>query len=169
MTPDPGSVALAAEVHSLLLARRETLAVAESLTGGLLGATVTSVPGVSESFRGGVVAYATELKIELLGVPGDLLVTHGPVDPLVAAAMAAGVRSRLRATYGLATTGVAGPDSQDGHEPGEVYLGLAGGDPLRLLHRRVDLGGDRAAVRAGAVRAALVFLRELVADGNSGR
>jgi nicotinamide-nucleotide amidase len=83
--------------------------------------------------------------------------------------MAAGARLRLGATYGLATTGVAGPDPQDGHPPGEVYLGLAGGEPLRLLHRRLDLEGDRAAVRAGTVRAALAFLHEVLRNGNAAR
>ncbi len=164
MTPSPEEVAAATTVHELLLARGATLAVAESLTGGALGAAVTAVPGVSATFRGAVVAYATDLKGELLGVPAELLARVGPVDPLVAAGMAAGVRSRLGATYGLATTGVAGPDPQGGHRPGEVYLGLAGGDRLRLLHRRVDLPGDRSAVRTGAVLAALGFLAEQLAD-----
>ena len=169
MTPDPAAVALARQVHEALLARGGTLAVAESLTGGALAATVTTVPGVSQTFRGGVVAYATELKRDLLGVPADLVERHGPVHPLVAAAMAAGARLQLGATYGLATTGVAGPDPQDGHPPGEVYLGLAGGEPLRLLHRRLDLTGDRAAVRAGTVRAALGFLHEVLTNGNAAR
>jgi nicotinamide-nucleotide amidase len=167
VTPDPAAVELARQVHEALLARGETFAVAESLTGGALAATVTAVPGVSATFRGGVVAYATDLKGDLLGVPADLLARHGPVHPLVAAAMAAGARQRLGAAYGLATTGVAGPDPQDGHRPGEVYLGLAGGGRLRLLHRRLDLTGDRAAVRAGTVRAALAFLHEMLADGNA--
>jgi nicotinamide-nucleotide amidase len=167
VTPDPAAVALAELVHVALLARAGTLAVAESLTGGALAATVTAVPGVSATFRGGVVAYATELKRDLLGVPAELLERHGPVHPLVAAAMAAGARLRLGSTYGLATTGVAGPDPQDGHPPGEVYLGLAGGEPLRLLHRRLDLTGDRAAVRAGTVRAALELLHEVLTTGNA--
>jgi PncC family amidohydrolase len=167
VTPDPAAVLLARQVHDALAARGGTLAVAESLTGGALAATVTAVPGVSQTFRGGVVAYATELKRDLLGVPADLLERHGPVHPLVAAAMAAGVRQRLGATYGLATTGVAGPDRQDGHPPGEVYLGLAGGGRLRLLHRRLDLAGDRAGVRTATVLAALDFLHELLADGNA--
>jgi nicotinamide-nucleotide amidase len=167
VTLDPAAVALAEQVHVALLARAGTLAVAESLTGGALAATVTAVPGVSATFRGGVVAYATELKRDLLGVPAELLERHGPVHPLVAAAMAAGARLRLGSTYGLATTGVAGPDPQDGHPPGEVYLGLAGGEPLRLLHRRLDLTGDRAAVRAGTVRAALELLHEVLTTGNA--
>ncbi len=164
---DPAAEDLAGRVHELLLARGETLAVAESLTGGGLGAAITAVPGVSATFRGGVVAYATDVKAELLGVPADLLARTGAVDPLVAAAMAAGARSRLGATYGLAVTGVAGPDPQDGHRPGEVYLGLAGGARLPLLHRRVDLVGDRSAVRAGAVRAALELLHEQLATGTA--
>lgn len=149
---------LARRVHEVLLARGETLAVAESLTGGALAAALVSVPGVSATFRGGVVAYATDLKASLLGVDSELLARNGAVDPLVAAQMAGGVRTRLRATYGLATTGVAGPDPQDGHSPGEVYLGLAVGGRLRLLHRRLDLVGERAVIRAGAVLAAMGFL-----------
>jgi CDP-diacylglycerol--glycerol-3-phosphate 3-phosphatidyltransferase len=112
------TLGVAQEVHELLLARGETLAVAESLTGGALAAAVVAVPGVSATFRGGVVAYATELKSELLGVDAALLAARGPVDPDVAVAMAEGVRERLGATWGLATTGVAGPDPQDGHPPG---------------------------------------------------
>ena len=156
---------LAREVHELLLQRQQTLAVAESLTGGALGATITAVPGVSETFRGGVTAYATELKAGLLGVDAALLAERGPVDAEVAAGMAAGVRARLGATYGLATTGVAGPDPQDGHPPGEVHVAVAGPDGSRAV--RLALVGDRAKVRAAAVEAALALLRDtLVAGGN---
>ena len=155
------------DVHDALLARGETLAVAESLTGGLLAAALTAVPGVSATFRGGVVAYATELKAGLLGVDAGLLDRVGPVDPLVAAGMAAGARERLRATYGLATTGIAGPDPQDGHLPGEVYVAVSG--PGGELQRRLDLAGDRAAVRDGAVTGALRLLADVLADpGSSG-
>jgi nicotinamide-nucleotide amidase len=165
---DDGSVAaLAAEVHALLLARGETVAVAESLTGGALGAALTAVPGVSATFRGGIVAYATELKTELLGVDPGLLAIRGPVDPDVATAMAEGVRDRLGATWGLSTTGVAGPDPQDGHPPGEVYIGIADGGRLRLLTQSLHLTGDRAAVRAGAVAAALDGLRDLLVRGKA--
>lgn len=169
MIPDPVAVETAAQVHALLAGRGETLAVAESLTGGALGATITTVPGVSATFRGGIVAYATDLKARLLGVDADHLARAGAVDSLVAEAMASGVKSRLGATYGLATTGVAGPDPQDGHQPGEVYIALAGGGPenLRLIFRRFDLPGDRAAVRAGAVRAALDFLHEALRNGKA--
>jgi nicotinamide-nucleotide amidase len=158
---------VAQEVHELLLARRETLAVAESLTGGALAATVVAVPGVSTTFRGGVVAYATELKSELLGVDAALLARKGPVDPEVAVAMAAGVRHRLGATWGLGTTGVAGPDPQDGHPPGVCFVALAGPDGTRV--QTLTLDGDRAAVRAAAVAAALVLLRTALTDGNASR
>jgi len=169
-TPSPddsAAASLAAEVHALLLSRGETVAVAESLTGGALGSTITAVPGVSATFRGGIVAYATELKAELLGVDRELLARVGPVHQLVAAEMAAGVKQRLDATYGLSTTGVAGPDPQDGHPPGEVYIGIAGGGRLQPLTRGLYLTGDRADIRAGAVEAALEGLRDLLASGNA--
>jgi len=156
---------VAQEVHQLLLARGETLAVAESLTGGALAAAVVAVPGVSATFRGGVVAYATELKAELLGVDAALLARRGPVDREVAVAMAAGARRRLGATWGLGTTGVAGPDPQDGHPPGVCYVALAGPDGTRV--EALALAGDRAAVRAAAVAAALVLLHSALTDGNA--
>jgi nicotinamide-nucleotide amidase len=158
--------AVAREVHELLLAGGATLAVAESLTGGALGATITGVPGVSATFRGGVTAYATELKARLLGVDADLLAAVGAVDREVALAMAEGVRDRLGATWGLATTGVAGPDPQDGHPPGEVHLAVAGPGVPRAV--RLMAVGDRAAVRDSAVEAALVLLRDALTAGNTG-
>ena len=157
--------AVAREVHELLLQRQQTLAVAESLTGGALGAAITAVPGVSATFRGGVTAYATELKALLLGVDADLLAQRGPVDAEVAAAMADGVRARLAATYGLATTGVAGPDPQDGRPPGEVHVAVAGPDGVRAV--RLDLAGGRAEVRAAGVHAALVLLRDTLLEGGN--
>jgi len=156
---------LARTVHEALRRRGETLAVAESLTGGLLGATVTAVPGVSATFRGGVTAYATETKATLLGVDPSLLATVGPVDPRVAAQMAEGARARFSATYGLATTGVAGPDPQAGHQPGEVHLAMAG--PGGVQRQRFDLDGDRDAVREQAVRAALLLACRVVDGGSS--
>ena len=100
----------------------ETLAVAESLTGGLLAATLVDVPGASQVFRGGLVVYATDLKATLAGVPAELLDERGPVDPDVAVALADGARERCGADWGLATTGVAGPDPQDGMAVGTVYV-----------------------------------------------
>lgn len=159
--------ALAGEVHAALLAGDATLAVAESLTGGALGAALTSVPGVSATFRGGVIAYATELKSSLLGVDAGLLARVGAVDARVAHEMAQGVRDRLSATYGLATTGVAGPDPQDGHPPGEVHLALAG--PAGVVGVSLALAGDRAQVRSEAVRRALALARDRLGtpDGRS--
>src|SRR5215470_10980125 len=101
-------------VVSALVVRAQTLAVAESLTGGLLAATLVDVPGASKVFRGGLVVYATDLKASLAGVPADLLAERGPVDPDVAVALAAGARERCGATWGLGTTGVAGPEPQEG-------------------------------------------------------
>ena len=111
-----------------------------------------------------MIAYATETKATLLGVDSGLLTRRGPVDPDVAAQMAAGARTRLSATYGLATTGVAGPDPQTGHPPGEVHLAVAG--PSGVAHERLDLDGDRAAVREQAVLAALRLVRRVL-DGEA--
>ena len=152
---------LAREVHESLVRRGATLAVAESLTGGGLGEALTRVPGASSTFRGGVIAYATELKSSLLGVDPALLARVGAVDPEVARRMARGVRDGLGATYGLATTGVAGPDPQDGHPPGEVYLALAG--PGAVVFVALALVGDREQVRSEAVRRSLVFARDHLA------
>src|SRR6185369_8134485 len=116
----------AAGLLAALAARGETLAVAESLTGGLLAATIVDVPGASAAFRGGFVVYATDLKATLAGVDRDLLASRGPVDPDVAVALAVGARERCGADWGLATTGVAGPDPQDGVPVGTVFVGIAG-------------------------------------------
>ncbi|MBX9246381.1 CinA family protein, partial [Actinotalea ferrariae] len=118
--------ALAAPLVDALVAAGATLAVAESLTGGALAAAVVDVPGASRCFRGGVVAYATDLKAALLDVDPALLAAVGAVHPDVALAMARGVRARLGTTYGVATTGVAGPESQDGHAPGTFHVAVAG-------------------------------------------
>jgi nicotinamide-nucleotide amidase len=141
-----------AVVGRLLVGRGETLAVAESLTGGLVAARIVSVPGASAWFRGGVVAYATDVKAELLDVP------PGPVvSEAAAVAMADGVRRRLGADVGLSTTGVAGPAEQDGQPPGTVWLGLAVGDDVDAV--RVRLPGDRDRVRQLAVISGLDRLR----------
>jgi nicotinamide-nucleotide amidase len=153
-------------VHALLRARGETVAVAESLTGGLLGATLTDAPGASATFRGGVVAYATDLKAGALDVPSQLLADRGAVSPDVAAAMAAGVRRRLGATHGLAVTGVAGPDEQEGQPVGTLHVGLS--TPTGGLVRSLRVPGDRARVRQFATVSALDLLRRtLSADGSN--
>ena len=135
-----------------------TVATAESLTGGLVVATLVDVPGASRVVRGGVVAYAADVKASMLGVPAALLDERGTVDPDVASAMAQGARDRLRATYGLATTGVAGPEPHDGAPVGRVHVAVAGPDGVTA--RSLDLAGDRAAVRHGAVVAALALLAD---------
>jgi nicotinamide-nucleotide amidase len=143
----------ARELIALLTARQQSIAVAESLTGGLLAGALTDVPGASAVFRGGVVAYATELKAALLGVDRALLAAQGAVSAEVAGAMAAGVRERLRATVGAATTGVAGPDPAEGKPAGTVYIAACAGEKTRV--RRLALTGSRAAIRAETVREAL--------------
>ena len=145
----------AAAVH-LLADRAETLAVAESLTGGLLAAAIVDIAGVSAVFRGGLVGYATELKASLGGVPRELLDAAGPVDPDVAGALARGVRQRCGVDWGVATTGVAGPEPQGGQPVGRVYVAVASADTTEV--RRLDLDGDRTVVREGTVAAALDLL-----------
>ena len=147
-----------AEVLQALAVRAQTLAVAESLTGGLLAASLVEVPGASRVFRGGLVVYATDLKVTLAGVPAELLAERGPVDPDVAAALAVGARERCGATWGLATTGVAGPESQNGVPVGTVYVACSGPDVATQQVRRLDLTGDRATVRRAAVDAAVDLL-----------
>ncbi len=151
-----GGGAGARTVLRLLGERRQTLAVAESLTGGLLAAELTSVPGASQVVAGSVTAYATRLKRDLLGVDAALLAARGAVDPAVAEAMARGVRERLGADWGLATTGVAGPEPQDGKPVGTVYVAAAG--PDGAVARALALTGDRAAIRAASVAAAVDLL-----------
>lgn len=150
-----------ARLVGLLVSSGRTLATAESLTGGALAARVVDVPGASAAFRGGVVAYATELKTRLLDVDADLLARRGAVDPDVALAMAAGARGRLGADVGVATTGVAGPDPQDGVEPGTVYVAVDDGSGEPQV-RRLQVVGPRDVVRTASVDAALGLLDEVL-------
>lgn len=154
----PGAAASAEEVLDLLRERHATVAVAESLTGGLVAAELTSVRGSSKAFRGSVTVYATDLKSSLLGVDARLLAAEGAVHPKVARQMALGVRTALSADYGVATTGVAGPDPQDGKPVGTVYVAVAGPSGLATVH--LTLGGERSAIRAATVDAALSLLRQ---------
>jgi nicotinamide-nucleotide amidase len=151
-----GPVSLARQAIELLIAGGRTVATAESLTGGLVAAALTSVAGSSAAFRGSIVAYATELKTALLGVPADLLRRQGPVDPDVALAMAGGVRRRLESTYGLATTGVAGPGPADGQDQGTVFIAVDG--PAGAVSSGLSLPGDRRQVREATVEAVLLLL-----------
>ncbi|MER6955296.1 MULTISPECIES: CinA family protein [unclassified Streptomyces] len=164
----------AADVVRLLMVSGSTLAVAESLTGGLVAAEITSVPGASRVFRGSVTAYATELKHELLGVDAALLKANGAVDAQVAAQMAAGVRKALGADWGLATTGVAGPDPQDGQPVGTVFVavdGPFGADSGSAAGGKVEalrLNGDRAEIRRESVRSVLALLLTELAGEQTG-
>ncbi|MEU4193682.1 CinA family protein [Kribbella sp. NPDC026611] len=161
MTGD-GFEAATTRLVELLKQHGVTLATAESLTGGMVGAALTDVPGVSAVYRGGVVVYATDLKAKLAGVPEDLLAAVGPVHPDTAAALAKGVRERLEADYGLATTGVAGPDPQAGIQAGTVYVAAAGPESVRV--QKLQLTGDRTAVRRGSVLAVLELGATLVTE-----
>jgi nicotinamide-nucleotide amidase len=155
--------AVAARIHAVLRARDESLATAESLTGGLVGAVLTEIAGASATYRGGVVVYATDLKAELLGIPAALLAERGPVDPDVAVAMAEGVRARLAATWGVALTGVAGPEPQGGKPVGTVWIALAGPGPTSVAEHVFP--GDRRAIRVAACRQALDTIYDRLADG----
>ncbi len=154
--PAADGVADVADLLDRLALAGVTVATAESLTGGLLAAALVQVPGASRVYRGGVVAYATDLKQTLLGVPADLLADRGAVDADVAQAMAEGARDGLQATFGVATTGVAGPDPQDGMPVGRVHVAVAG--PEQTTVESLDLVGGRDAIRAQAAAVALVLL-----------
>lgn len=167
---------LAAEVIGLLIARGETVAVAESLTGGLVTAELTTVPGSSAAVRGGVVAYAAEVKASQLGVPSELLDRYGTVHRDVAVAMARGARDRLGATIGLAATGVAGPDPVEGHPVGTVHIAVCGGPDSGsgsdfgsgsgsvVRHEVLALSGDREQIRGQTVERVLRLLAAVLTE-----
>ena len=145
-------------VGGLLRQRNATLAVAESCTGGMLGARLTAVPGSSRYFAGGFITYSNRLKQELLGVPAETLESFGAVSAETAEAMAAGARERGGSTYALSITGVAGPDGGTAEKPvGLVYLGIAGPEGNAVTHRRFI--GDRERIRVFTTQAALDLLR----------
>jgi nicotinamide-nucleotide amidase len=160
-----GETDLAAVVLAACRARALTLAVAESCTGGLLGARLTAVPGSSDVVRGGVIAYDDAVKRSLLGVSVDMLREHGAVSEPVVRAMASGVRTRLDTGVALSITGIAGPGGGSAAKPvGTVWiaLDLQGAVEARLLR----LWGDRDEVRRRSAQAALELLRRALAPGN---
>ncbi len=159
---------VAGRVVALLTAREESVATAESLTGGLVVAALVDVPGASRVVRGGVVAYATEVKHTVLRVDAGLLAAHGPVHPEVAAQLAAGACVALGADWGLATTGVAGPGPQDGVPAGTVHIAVHGPDPGQRAVRSLWLPGARAQVRRETVEALLALFAELLTQASSG-
>jgi nicotinamide-nucleotide amidase len=159
----------AKEVLDLLEKKGLKLAIAESLTGGLLCSELVSVAGASNVVLGSVVAYQSALKSSALGVNSDLLSTRGAVDPEVAVQMAEGIRSRFSLqlllptdkVLGVSTTGVAGPLEQDGKPVGTVFIAVAGAKGVQVWEEHFS--GDREAIRASTVQAALSHIREYFA------
>ena len=155
----------AEELVAMLIARRETVATAESCTGGLVAAALTDIPGVSACYPGGVVSYANEVKQRALDVPAEILETRGAVSPECAEAMAAGVRRRFGTDWSVVTTGIAGPDGGTPEKPvGLVYIGVAGPDGVTVSRNLFP--GNRAAVRAATVRRALSQLLDHIKLSN---
>lgn len=162
-----GVTDVAAEALRLLTERDQTLAVAESLTGGMVAAEITAVPGASQSFRGSVTAYATEIKHRVLGVDAGLLQAEGAVNAQVAAEMAAGVRRVMGASWGIATTGVAGPQPQDGQPVGTVFIAVDGPGGRKTV--RLRLNGSRAEIRRESARTVLELLSDQLRENARGQ
>jgi nicotinamide-nucleotide amidase len=151
---------LAKRVHLFLRASGSTVATAESLTGGRLAVALTDTPGASETFLVGVMTYATELKASVLQVDQQLIDEHGVVSPECAKAMASGVRALTGATFGLATTGVAGPSEQEGKPPGTVFVGIAGPGLLEVV--ALELSGKRQQIQERTCTEVLAAFEEVL-------
>lgn len=151
----------ASSIVDELRRRGQSLAVAESLTGGGLGAAITSVPGSSDVFAGGVIAYQLSVKTGLLKVPPSLLEESGVVSEEVAVAMADGVRELLGTTWGIATTGVAGPGSADGIPAGTVWIAIRG--PINQS-TELEIQGEREVVRNASVSSAITTFARILAS-----
>lgn len=151
---------LARELTQALEARGESVSTAESLTGGLLCAYLTAVPGASATVRGGVVAYMTDVKSSVVGVDEALLREHGAVSAPTAIALADNARRLFASTWAIATTGVAGPTEQEGKAVGTVFVAAAGPDAQAVAHMR--LNGDRARIREQSCAAAIALLHRLL-------
>ncbi|CAI8404152.1 MAG: nicotinamide-nucleotide amidohydrolase family protein [Oceanospirillales bacterium TMED33] len=153
-------------LHARLIATNQTVSVAESCTGGLLGAALTELPGSSCYFLGGVQAYANEVKEGLLGVSHETLVSFGAVSEEVASEMANGIQRLTGSDWAISTTGVAGPDGGSSEKPvGTVWISVVGCDGL--FSQKLELDGDRTNVRQGAVRGSLSMLLEHLPSGGS--
>ena len=152
----------AARLHAQLLRRQETVAVAESLTGGLLAGALTGTPGASGTFRGGLVVYATDLKASLAGVSESLLGRVGAVDPQVALELARGARERLAASWGVGVTGVAGPDPQDGRAVGTVFVAVVGPRDVGETVSELELAGSRNSIRQQTVEHVVALLLNVI-------
>jgi len=139
------------------------LSIAESCTGGLISDRITNVPGSSDYFEGGMVTYSNESKAKYLGIPLDYIKKYGAVSPQVARKMAQGVRKAFNTTFGLSTTGVAGPTGGTKRSPvGRVFIGLA--DGRRTCVRKLDLKGNRREIKEKAAEKSLEFLHEILAE-----
>jgi len=160
-----GGSEAAHQAIGLLAGQGLTVGTAESLTGGLVAGTLTMVPGASAVFRGGIVAYAADLKESLLAVPRDLLDRVGTVHRDVALAMADGARERLGVDVGLATTGVAGPDPAEGWPVGTVHISVS--TPARAVHVPLTIDGTRAGIRQAAVDHVLELLVRTLMEANA--
>jgi nicotinamide-nucleotide amidase len=147
-------------VHLLLRSGGSTIATAESLTGGRLAVALTDVPGASETYLGGVVSYATEIKASVLDVSPEIIDRHGVVSPECAKAMASGVRAVMGATYGISTTGVAGPADQEGKPPGTVFVGIAGPGLVEVV--ALELTGKREQIQDRSCREAFAALEAVL-------
>jgi nicotinamide-nucleotide amidase len=146
-----------------LTIRQQSVATAESLTAGLLAATIAGVPGASEVLRGGLVTYTEHTKIVLAGIAPQILEEVGPVAAPTARALAIGARQRCEATWGVGLTGVAGPEPHGGHDVGTVFVGLAGpGDTGAIDVVELHLSGTRWDIRIAAVRESISRLRALI-------
>lgn len=156
MLTETGLAALVASA----VAANITVATAESLTGGMVAATLIQVPGASGMFQGGVIAYQNELKERLLGVSPALLESRGAVDPEVAAAMALGACAAAGSRVGISTTGVAGPDPHQGKEVGHVYIGVAFDGEAQSYE--YHFGGDREMIRVQATQEAISLLEQVI-------
>ncbi|MEC7103440.1 MAG: CinA family protein [Actinomycetota bacterium] len=168
MSPDTASSeqvpldGLAERLVQRLRERSWSIATGESLTAGLVSSTIASVPGCSAVFRGAIVAYAPEVKTEVLNVPVELL-RQGIVTEEVARALAQGARSRLGATVGIGTTGVAGPDDHDGMPVGTACIAVC--SPWGERVRTVRVTGDRSQVRHAVTQAAMEAALEILEAG----
>jgi nicotinamide-nucleotide amidase len=156
MPPDPEIFALAKQAGERLRQRRQSLAVAESCTGGLLGAALTDVPGSSTYFLGGVISYADQVKVEQLQVPEQTLHRYGAVSEQTAAAMAAGIRLLMGADIGISITGVAGPNAEGSKPAGLTFIGV--NTATEAITQRFQWSGDRWQNRRRSVVAALELL-----------
>lgn len=164
---DAGAHQLATQTVRALIEAEASVATAESLTGGLVCAALTSVPGASAVVFGGLASYSTDLKTRVLGVPADIIAEHGTVAAETALLMADGVRRLTGADLGVATTGVAGPDPIEGHPVGRVFVAVTRESERQV--RALSCHGSREQIRQQSVGAALELVLEVLTGGSAGR